>query len=104
MHVAKSNSIETLKTPYRAPHANAICERFLGSLRREYLDHILILREMHVHRAIGEYLENFNRARQHQGIGQKIPERPPSLLEEQRRGIVIPFPVLNGLHDYRLSA
>lgn len=42
--VANATDIEVLKTPYRAPKANAICERFIGSLRRECLDHFLILR------------------------------------------------------------
>src|SRR5207302_5345950 len=40
--VAQTSSIEILKTPYHAPLANAICERFLGSVRRECLDHVLI--------------------------------------------------------------
>jgi putative transposase len=43
--VAKSSRIEILTTPYHAPRANAICERFLGSVRRECLDHLLILHE-----------------------------------------------------------
>jgi transposase InsO family protein len=43
--VAKNSRIEILTTPYHAPRANAICERFLGSVRRECLDHLLILHE-----------------------------------------------------------
>ena len=43
--VAKGTTIEILKTPYRAPKANATCEQFLGSVRRECLDHMLILGE-----------------------------------------------------------
>ena len=46
--------IEVLRTPYRAPKANAICERFLGSLRRECLDHILILGERQLHHTVKE--------------------------------------------------
>jgi putative transposase len=49
--------IDTLKTPYKAPRANAICERFLGSLRRECLDYILILSERHLYRVVKEYNE-----------------------------------------------
>jgi len=71
--VAKASSIEVLKTPYRAPKANAICERFLGSLRRECLDHLLVVGDRQLHRVIKEYVEYFNRARPHQGIGQRIP-------------------------------
>jgi transposase InsO family protein len=71
--VAKASSIEVLMTPYRAPKANAICERFLGSLRRECLDHLLFVGDRHLDRVIKEYVEYFNRARPHQGIGQRIP-------------------------------
>jgi transposase InsO family protein len=74
--VAKASSIEVLKTPYRAPKANAICERFLGSLRRECLHHLLVVGDRQLHRVIKEYVECFNRARPHQGIGQRIPGGP----------------------------
>jgi putative transposase len=43
--VAKTSSIKILKTPYHAPRANAICERFLRSVRQEWLDHLLILQD-----------------------------------------------------------
>jgi len=52
--VANVSQIEILKTPYRAPKANAICERFLGGVRRECLDHMLILGESHLYRVIKE--------------------------------------------------
>jgi putative transposase len=51
--VAASSSIQELKTPYRAPRANGICERFIGSLRRECLDHILFHDGKHVQRVAG---------------------------------------------------
>ena len=94
-----------LKTPYRAPKANAICERFLGSVRRECLDHILVLGEQYLYRVIRGYVEYFNRACPHQGIGQTIPEGNTALLKEEKAGKIIALPVLNGLHhDYRLAA
>ena len=103
--VAVGTSIEVLKTPYRAPTANAICERFLGSVRRECLDHILVLGELHLHRVLREYVAYFNRARPHQGMAQQIPEASPSGPERQGKGKIIAFPVLNGLHhDYRRAA
>jgi len=46
--VAVGPGIDVLRTPYRSPKANAICERFLGSLRRECLDHFIILSERHL--------------------------------------------------------
>jgi transposase InsO family protein len=100
--VAKASSIEVLKTPYRAPKANAICERFLESVRRECLDHLLVVGDRQLHRVIKEYVEYFNRARPHQGIGQKIPEGIGPQPAWPRRGRLITVPVLNGLHhDYR---
>jgi len=100
--VAKASSIEVLRMAYRAPKANAVCERFLGSVRRECLDHLPIVGDRHLHRAIKEYVDYFNRARPHQGIGQRNPGGTVSLPAWPRRGRLIPVPVLNGLHhDYR---
>jgi putative transposase len=104
--VVKTSSIEMLKTPYHAPQANAICERFLGSVRRECLDHLLILHEKEHQRVLGAYVHYFNRARPHQGIRQRIPEQKAgSVLADHTGRKVISFPVLGGLHhDYRRSA
>lgn len=91
-----------LPIPYRAPRANAICERFLGSVRRECLDQMLIFGEWQLYRVIREYVDYFNRARPHQGLGQRIPEGPTAVPREAKPGKIIAFPVLNGLHhDYR---
>src|SRR5215467_1255880 len=104
--VAKTSGIEILKTPYKAPRANAICERFLGSVRRECLDHLLILQENQLHRVLNAYVRYFNRARPHQGIKQQIPEPPTQPLPPAPTGgKILSFPVLGGLHhDYRRSA
>jgi putative transposase len=55
--VAATSGIEMLKTPYHAPRANAICERFPGSVRRECLDHVLILHEKQLHRVLNAYVQ-----------------------------------------------
>jgi putative transposase len=100
--VASGTGIEVLRTPYGAPKANAFCERFLGSVRRECLDHFLILSERHLYRVMKEYQEYFNHARPHQGIGQTIPCQPVRGAEPQMIGELISSPVLGGLHhDYR---
>ena len=100
--VAEETHIEVLRTPIGAPKANAICERFLGSLRRECLDHFLILSERHLHRIVKEYVAYFNHARPHQGIKQRIPCQPEPLSETGR---IVSYPVLGGLHhDYRRKA
>jgi transposase InsO family protein len=103
--VASGTGIEVLQTPYGAPRANAICERFLASVRRECLDHFLILSEWHLHRTMKQYQEYFNHARPHQGIGQRIPCRSVPATEPQKGGELISHPVLGGLHhDYQWRA
>jgi hypothetical protein len=61
--VAATSGIEILKTPYHAPRANAICERFLLSVRRECLDHLFILQEKQLDRVLQAYVQYFNQAR-----------------------------------------
>src|SRR5205823_3904143 len=72
--VATTSAIEILKIPYHAPRANAICERFLRSVRQECLDHLFIFHEKQLQRVLNVYVAYFNRARPHQGIMQQLPE------------------------------
>lgn len=112
--VAEVIGIQVLRTPYRAPKANAFCERFLGSVRRECLNHILILGERHLHNVLKEFVEYYNCARPHQGIGQAIPNGSRAPVHSMQQtpppsggtdGKVISLPVLGGLHhDYRRAA
>ena len=96
--VAVGTEIEVLKTPYRAPRANAICERFLGSLRRECLDNLVLLSERYLYRVVKEYIGYFNGIRPHQGIEQRIPCGPAHLDEPPVEGRVASQPILEGLH------
>jgi transposase InsO family protein len=104
--VAATSGIKILRTPYRTPRANAVCERFLGSVRRECLDHFLIFHEKQLHRLLKAYVVYFNQARPHQGLGQRIPDPllPIAPLPNEASK-VIDIPVLGGLHhDYRKTA
>ncbi|MEO7033127.1 MAG: integrase core domain-containing protein, partial [Gemmatimonadaceae bacterium] len=94
-----------LKTAVRAPLMNSVCERFLGSVRRECLDHVLILGERHLLQVLQEYaVDYFNCARPHQGITQQVPI--PSERASYSAGTnVLAIPILGGLHnDYRIAA
>ncbi len=104
--VAETRGIKILTTPYHAPQANAICERFLGSARRECLDHVLTLHEKQLHRVMKAYVAYFNGARPHQGIQQQVPEREvASGAPDQLGDRIISVPVLGGLHhEYRRVA
>ncbi len=96
--VAAASGIEILRTPYRAPRANTFCERFLGSVRRECLDHLLILGEAHLRRALRAYVAYFNGARPHQGIDQQVPEGVPVTSGPGSSGPIVATPVSGGLH------
>ena len=103
--VAAGSGIEILRTPFKAPRANAICERFLGSLRRECLDHLIILNERHLCRVLREYVVYFNAARPHQGIKQQLPDNVTAPVAAQGGEHISAVPVLGGLHhDYRRAA
>ena len=66
-----------LRTAVRAPRMNAICERLVGTLRRELLDRMLILGEAHRRTILAEYQVHYNTARPHQGIAQRVPGGEP---------------------------
>lgn len=103
--VAEGTGIELVKIPPRSPNLNPICERFLGSVRRECLDHVIILSERHLRRILKEYLEiDFNHARPHQGLGQAIPVAELRSVPKMG-GMVVSSPILGGLHhDYQRAA
>ena len=65
-----------VKTPVRAPRANAICERVIGTLRRECLDRMLILGHRHLETVLAEYVEHYNAHRPHRSPGQRPPAAP----------------------------
>jgi putative transposase len=95
--VAAGSGIQELRIPYRAPRANGICERFMGSLRKECLDHTLILHGRHLMRVAREYTNYFNQERPHQGIGQRIPNFYDQL-KERSKGRITSKAILGGLH------
>ena len=101
--VAEGTGITILRTPVRAPNANACCERFLRSVRAACLASVLILDEGHLASILQRYGAYFNDARPHQGIAQKIPSGPPE--SPAVGGTIKEIPILGGLHhDYRRAA
>jgi transposase InsO family protein len=91
---ARGLGIETLLTPVRAPRANAIAERLVGTLRRECLDQLIIVNEAHLRAALGEYVRYYNAERPHRALGLDTPiQRIGSAT-----GPIRASPVLGGLH------
>jgi putative transposase len=99
--------IRILASPPQAPRANAICERIIGTLRRELFDRSLIVNEQHLRRVLTEYLRHYNTARSHRALGQLPPAqadtRPPQIdLAEHR---IHRKQILGGLtHEYQIAA
>jgi transposase InsO family protein len=103
VRVAQTTGIDHIRTAFRAPRMNAVIERFLGSVRRECLDHVLALSEQHLLRVLREYVTYFNSDRPHQGLQQRMPAAPAGL--PAGVGRISASPILGGLHySYRRAA
>ena len=85
-----------LVTAPRSPWQNGYCERVIGSIRRECLDHVIVLSDGHLRRVLKEYLDYYHESRTHLGLGKDAPE--PRAIEAQDVGPVASEPVLGGLH------
>ena len=86
--------IEQLLTPVRAPRANAVAERLIGTLRRECLDHPVVINERHLHAVLDEFAGYYNGARPHRTLGLAT----PLLADRPAMGPIRARPVLGGLH------
>src|SRR5262245_17174546 len=93
-----------LKTPVRAPQANAFCERLIGTMRRECLDWMIPLNEMHLRRVLQLWVAHYNRGRPHTSLGPGIPAASGLAAVESGHRIrdgyrVVDTPVTGGLHQ-----
>ena len=110
-HSVENLGLRVLKTPYRSPQANSICERTIGTIRRECLDHMIPFTENHLRVILEEWVSYYNQKRPHSSLGPGVPEPTscaPRSMQEKRHLLdedkkVTSRPVLNGLHhDYQL--
>ena len=106
--------LKVLRTPFRSPKANSICERVIGTVRREFLDWIIPVSETHLRATLREWVTHYNAGRPHKMLGPGVPS-PPALASvvpqsEARhrlpaRTLVHAKSVLGGLHhEYSFAA
>jgi transposase InsO family protein len=92
----RAMGIEQVLTAPRSPWQNPYCERVIGTLRRDCLDHVIVVGEQHVRRILRKYLEYYHGSRTHLALGKDAPEfRTP---ESPDGGKVIALPMVGGLH------
>ena len=84
--VFTSEGIRTIRTPIRAPRANTFAERFVGTVRRECLDRMLIFGLRHLEAVIHEYVEHYNLHRPHRSLGQ-LPPQPKGVASAEPKNV-----------------
>ena len=93
--------LTSVRTPTRGPRANANAERWVRTIRRECLDHLIPISERHLHGVLGEFVDYYNRDRAHRSLELQAPIPDPP----RRQGLVTVRPVLGGLpHVYERAS
>jgi transposase InsO family protein len=92
----KSAGIKVVRTPLQAPNANSHAERFVLSVKRECLDHMLVFGVCRLERLVEEYISYFNEHRPHQGIGNAIPNEFKKMAES-KKSMKIPSRPIEGI-------
>ena len=101
--VFRSQGVEVIRLPVRSPVANSVAERWVGTARRECLDHLLIVGRRHLEYVLGEFLEHYQEARPHQRLGRRTPSGEPPA--PGPAGRIVRRDRLGGLiHEYERAA
>jgi putative transposase len=105
IETAQMLSVKSVRTSFKSPWQNGIAERFVGSCRRDLLDHVIVLNERHLKRLINEYVAYYHDDRTHLGLGKQTPAGREPADSPTASAKVISMPKLGGLHHrYDLAA
>ena len=110
----KALGLSILKSPPRSPKANSICERVIGTIRRECLDWLIPMTESHLREILKCWVAHYNGGRPHSSLGPNVPGPPNTVVTSARpsnfrhrlgEGVAVRSkPVLGGLHhEYSLT-
>ena len=93
------------RTAFRSPWQNGVAERWVGSCRRDLLDHVIVLNEQHLKRLMAEYVRYYHEDRTHLGLTKDTPEGRPAAIPSAERNRIQSLPRLGGLHHrYAVAA
>ena len=99
--------IQPLRTSVQSPWQNGVAERWVGTCRRELLDHVIVLDEEHLRRLLSEFLAYYHNDRTHLSLGKDPPCKRPVCAAPAPTATVVSFPRLGGLHhryEWRAAA
>jgi putative transposase len=101
----KCSGIEPKRTSFRSPWQNGVAERWVGSCRRDLLDHVIVLNELHLRRILNEYVHYYHDDRTHLALAKGTPDRREGASRSNVGSRIIAMPRLGGLHHrYDLAA
>ena len=102
---AKNLGTEPVRTAFRSPWQNGVAERWVGSCRRDLLDHVIVLNEGHLKRLLREYIRYYHEDRTHLGLAKDTPVGRPVASDSAHGNGIQSFARLGGLHHrYAVAA
>ncbi len=94
----KSMDIRIKRTAYRSPWQNGVAERWVGSCRRDLLDHVIVFNEAHLRRLVRDYIRYYHEDRTHDGLDKDTPDHRPVEQRKHQKAKLVSLPRLGGLH------
>jgi transposase InsO family protein len=101
---AKDMGSEPVRTAFRSPWQNGVAERWVGSCRRDLLDHVIVLNQRHLKRLMAEYVRYYHEDRTHLGLAKDTPAGRPVEIPSAVGSRIQSFPRLGGLHHRYAAA
>jgi putative transposase len=100
----RESDIEPIRTAFRSPWQNGIAERWVGSVRRDLLDHVIVLNQRHLRRLLRDYVRYYHEDRTHLGLGKDTPGGRVTASASPGGNKIISLPRLGGLHHRYMVA
>jgi putative transposase len=104
MWAVREMGSQPTRTAFRSPWQNGVAERWVGSCRRDLLDHVIVLNERHLKRLMAEYVSYYQQDRTHLGLAKDTPAGRPIAIRSGIGGKIQSFPRLGGLHHRYAAA